>query len=148
MAEHGYRELRELTNEDSLRLLGTVRFGRIAFARYALPTIRPVNHLVDGEDVIVHANLGIVPLHADRQVVSYEVDTIDHDTQLGWCVILTGVTEAVTDPEDIARYERLIDSWLPGARHRLVRIRPDIVTGIEMVGHAEVPGSPGPLAAP
>lgn len=148
MAEQGHRELRELTNADSLRLLGTVRFGRIAFARYALPTIRPVNHVVDGEDVIVHANLGIVPLHVDRQVVSYEVDTIDHETQLGWCVILTGTTAAVTDPEDIAHYERLIDPWLPGAPHRIIRIQPDIVTGIELVGYAEIPDAPGPIATP
>ncbi|MBF6327210.1 pyridoxamine 5'-phosphate oxidase family protein [Nocardia transvalensis] len=141
MADHGERELRELTNGDSLRLLGSVRFGRLVFARHALPTIRPVNHIVDGEEVIIHANLGIVPLHADRQVVSYEADTIDHHTQLGWCVILTGTAEAVTDPEEIARYERLIDPWLPGARHRIVRIHPDIVTGIELVGKVQVPGS-------
>jgi hypothetical protein len=108
-----------------------------------LPTIRPVNHIVDGEDVIVHANLGVVPLHGDRQVVSYEVDTIDPDTQLGWCVILTGTAEAVTDPEDIGRYEGLIEPWLPGARHRIIRIHPDIVTGIELIRQAEIPGATG-----
>ncbi len=138
MAEQGRRELRELTDADSLRLLGTVRFGRIAFARYALPTIRPVNHVLDGEDVVVHANLGIVPLHVERQVVAYEVDTIDEQTQLGWCVILTGTTEAVTDPADALRFEDLIDPWLPGSPYRIIRIHPDIITGIELVGN---PGS-------
>ncbi|RDI68665.1 pyridoxamine 5'-phosphate oxidase family protein [Nocardia pseudobrasiliensis] len=138
MADRGERELRELTNGDALRLLGSVRFGRVVFARHALPTIRPVNHIIDGEYVIIYANLSIVPMHSDRQVVSYEADTIDHETQLGWCVILTGTAEPVLDPDEIARYERLIDPWLPGARNRVVRIRPDIVTGIELVTKVEV----------
>ncbi len=138
MADRGERELRELTNGDALRLLGSVRFGRVVFARHALPTIRPVNHIIDGEYVIIYANLSIVPMHSDRQVVSYEADTIDHETQLGWCVILTGTAEPVLDPDEIARYERMIDPWLPGARNRIVRIRPDIVTGIELVTEVEV----------
>lgn len=147
MAEDGHRELRELTIAEALRLLGTVRFGRIVFARYALPTIRPVNHIVEGQDVVIHANLGIVPPHVERQVVAYEADTINHDTQLGWCVILTGTTEAVTDPDDVLRYERQVDPWLHGVQHRIIRIHPDIVTGIELIGRAEVPGTPGSVAA-
>ncbi|MCM6775771.1 pyridoxamine 5'-phosphate oxidase family protein [Nocardia sp. CDC159] len=138
MAVRGERELRELTNGDALELLGTVRFGRVVFARHALPTIRPVNHMIEDDQVIIYANLSIVPLHSDRQVVSYEADTIDHHTQLGWCVILTGTAEAVRDPDEVARYERLIDPWLPGVRRRVVRIRPDIVTGIELVEKVEV----------
>ncbi|MFI5777823.1 pyridoxamine 5'-phosphate oxidase family protein [Nocardia sp. NPDC051570] len=132
MVDGGARELRELTNDDALRLLGTVRFGRVVFTRHALPTIRPVNHVVDGEHVIIYANPSVVPMHSDRQVVSYEADTIDHHTQLGWCVILTGTAEAVLESDEIARYERQIDPWLPGVLHRIVRIRPDIVTGIEL----------------
>jgi hypothetical protein len=142
------RELRELTNGDSLRLLGSVRFGRVVFVRHALPTIRPVNHIVDQDDVVIYANHSIVPLHADREVIAYEADTIDHDTQLGWCVILTGTAEAITDPDDIARYEQLIDPWLPGARHRIIRLHPDIVTGIELVSRAGVSRAPGSVAAP
>jgi hypothetical protein len=145
MAVDGERQLRELTSGDSLRLLGTVRFGRIVFNRHSVPTIRPVNHVVDGDEVIIYANLGIVPLHTDRQVVAYEADTIDHDTQLGWCVILTGAAEAVTDPEAVTHYEHLIEPWLPGARHRIVRLRPDIVTGIELIGTAGVPRAPGSM---
>ncbi|MCX4095957.1 pyridoxamine 5'-phosphate oxidase family protein [Nocardia sp. alder85J] len=141
MAVHGERELRELTDGDSLRLLATVRFGRLVVNRHSVPIIRPVNHLVEGDDLIIYAGLGIGPPVPERQVVAYEADTIDHETQLGWCVILTGPAETVADHDAVARYERLMDPWLPGARPRILRMRPDAVTGIELVGAAGVPGS-------
>jgi nitroimidazol reductase NimA-like FMN-containing flavoprotein (pyridoxamine 5'-phosphate oxidase superfamily) len=139
MAVDRERELRELTDGDSLRLLATVRFGRMVVNRHSVPTIRPVNHLVEGDDLIIYAAFG-GPLFQGRQVVAYEADTIDHETQLGWCVILTGPAEAVGGDEAL-RYERLMDPWLPGARHRILRMSPDVVTGIELVGAA---GAPGP----
>ena len=43
----------ELDGVEALRLLGSVSLGRIVFTRHALPTVRPVNHvLVDGDVVI------------------------------------------------------------------------------------------------
>ena len=36
-----------------MRLLASVSLGRIVFAARALPAIRPVNHLVDGDYVII-----------------------------------------------------------------------------------------------
>ncbi|MQY28670.1 pyridoxamine 5'-phosphate oxidase family protein [Nocardia aurantia] len=133
--------MRELTDGDSLRLLATVRFGRMVVNRHSVPMIRPANHLVEGDDLIIYASLGGAPLYPDRQVVAYEADTIDHETQLGWCVILTGPAEVVGDDEEVARYERLTDPWLPGARRRILRMCPDVVTGIELVGAAGVPRS-------
>ncbi|ATL66519.1 pyridoxamine 5'-phosphate oxidase family protein [Nocardia terpenica] len=123
---------RDLTTTESLRLLAGVRFGRIVYSRYALPTIRPVNHLVDGETIIVHAEraAGLAP---ERQVVAYEADTLDEDTRRGWCVIVTGTSDRVTDPAEIDRYRGQLCAWLPGPRDHFVRIEPDIITGIEFV---------------
>jgi nitroimidazol reductase NimA-like FMN-containing flavoprotein (pyridoxamine 5'-phosphate oxidase superfamily) len=133
MDVQGRREIRELSYPDSLRLLATVRFGRVVFTRHTRPMIRPVNHLVDGDQLIIYANLNLVPVQAGRQVVAYEADTISHATQLGWCVILTGTAEPIDEPLELRRYEQLIDPWLPGSRSRLVRIEPDLITGIELV---------------
>ncbi|MFE3938030.1 pyridoxamine 5'-phosphate oxidase family protein, partial [Streptomyces goshikiensis] len=47
------RHMRDLDRSEALRLLSTVSLGRIVFTRHALPAVRPVNHLVVGEDVIV-----------------------------------------------------------------------------------------------
>ncbi|GAB2687764.1 pyridoxamine 5'-phosphate oxidase family protein [Nocardia thraciensis] len=121
---------RELSTAQSLRLLASVRFGRVVFSRYALPTIRPVNHFMDDDTIVIHANPGI-GLTTDRQVVAYEADTIDHDTLLGWCVIVTGTAEEVDDPAEIARCRELLPATLPGSRDRIIRIYPEIVTGVE-----------------
>ncbi|KZM70817.1 pyridoxamine 5'-phosphate oxidase family protein [Nocardia terpenica] len=128
--EHSLRS-RELSTTQALTLLADVRFGRISFSRYALPTIRPVNHIVDKDDtIVIHANPGTT-LTPDRQVVAYQADTIDHETMHGWCVIVTGRAEEITDAEDIAYYRRRLRPALPGSHDRLIRIHPDIVTGVE-----------------
>jgi len=50
-----------------------------------------------------------------------------------WCVIVTGSAEPVQDPDEIERCRGLLQSWLPGPREHLVRILPDMVTGLEFV---------------
>ncbi len=130
------QESRDLTSAESLRRLGLVRYGRIVFARYALPIIRPVNHIVDGETIVVHATRAAA-LSAERQMVAYEADVIDENTRRGWCVIVTGAAEPVQDPEEIERCRALLRPWLPGPREHLVRILPDMVTGLEFVDPAE-----------
>lgn len=42
----------EVDRSEALRLLANVDYGRVVFARDALPAIRAVNHLVDAERVI------------------------------------------------------------------------------------------------
>lgn len=123
---------RDLTAAESLRRLASVRYGRIVFSRYTLPIIRPVNHIVDGETIIVHSNRGAAQT-PDPQVVAYEVDIIDEDTHRGWCVIVTGTAEPVEDATEIERYRALLQSWLPGPREHIVRIVPDRVTGLEFI---------------
>ncbi|WP_280357537.1 pyridoxamine 5'-phosphate oxidase family protein [Nocardia otitidiscaviarum] len=122
------RELhpQDLATDDAWKLLASIGFGRVVFTRHALPVIRPTNHLVDGETLIIHDNLA-----ADHQTVAYEADTLDHTHHTGWCVIVTGTTEPVTDPTDITHYRHVLHPSLPGPRHRLARIHPDHITGIE-----------------
>ncbi|MFB8278855.1 pyridoxamine 5'-phosphate oxidase family protein [Nocardia colli] len=132
MPAHRASETRELSVEDSLDLLHTVRFGRIAFSRHALPTIRPVRHtVVDGCIVIAADPAMIRTLH--RQVVAYEVDTIDHHTSLGRCVIITGIADTVTDQQELAHYQVHLQSG-SGPDNQLIVIDPDIITGIEYIG--------------
>lgn len=124
---------RDLTSAESLRRLSRVRFGRIVFSRYALPTIRPVNHFVDGETIVVHTNHSAT-LSLERQVVAYEADVIDERARRGWCVIVTGTTEMIEDPDEEQRYRDRLRPWLPGPGDHIVRIIPDMVTGVEFIG--------------
>ena len=52
------RQAVELTADESWRLLAGTSLGRIVFTRHAMPAIRPVNHLVDDETVIIRSHLG------------------------------------------------------------------------------------------
>jgi hypothetical protein len=130
VAEPDALAARALPDAECLRLLTQVRFGRIVYSRYASPTIRPVNHVVDEEMIVVGPGLGVgIPPY--QQVVTYEADTLDPDTQQGWCVIVTGTAEPVTDPDESARYHQLLHFRLPGGQENILCIRPEVITGIE-----------------
>ncbi|GAA3046147.1 pyridoxamine 5'-phosphate oxidase family protein [Streptomyces roseofulvus] len=133
------RRTGQLGRAEALRLLGTVSLGRIVFTHQALPAIRPVNHLMDGEDVIVRLHDGatlaslVTPTQAAGVVVAYEADVIDPETHLGWSVVVTGYARQVTDENELARFAARLRPW---ARHpamnTAVRIRPDLVTGLRL----------------
>ncbi|MGV9899629.1 pyridoxamine 5'-phosphate oxidase family protein, partial [Streptomyces tendae] len=48
----------ELGAEEALALLGSVSLGRVVFTRQALPTIRPVNHVLDDGDIVIRTHEG------------------------------------------------------------------------------------------
>ncbi|WP_405969517.1 pyridoxamine 5'-phosphate oxidase family protein [Streptomyces sp. NBC_00988] len=129
----------ELDSAEALRLLGSVSLGRIAFTRQALPTIRPVNHVVDGGVIVIRTHEGAAltsrTLQADGPgvVVAYEADSIDPDTHLGWSVVVTGYVHLVTDADELARYQGLLRPWVQQTTDYTVRIRPDLVTGLLLV---------------
>jgi hypothetical protein len=52
------REALELTAAESWQLLAAVSLGRIVFTQHAMPAIRPVNRLVDGQVIIIRPPLG------------------------------------------------------------------------------------------
>ncbi|WP_024804172.1 pyridoxamine 5'-phosphate oxidase family protein [Nocardia sp. BMG51109] len=131
-ATHKTVAARDIAPDEALRLLASVNFGRIVFSRHALPTIRPANHAVVDGSVITDAPLA-TSMTPHRQVVAYEADIIDHTTHLGWCVIVTGPTDEITDPHQRERYRALLNPGLPGPRDRVITIRPDIVTGIRFI---------------
>ncbi|HUC27316.1 MAG TPA: pyridoxamine 5'-phosphate oxidase family protein, partial [Streptosporangiaceae bacterium] len=80
------RRMEELTKPQSMELLGSVPVGRIVFTHHALPAIRPVNHLVADDLIIVRATDGaaITGLAEYRgMVVAYEADAFDPVRRLG-----------------------------------------------------------------
>ncbi|MGW0705514.1 pyridoxamine 5'-phosphate oxidase family protein [Streptomyces sp. NPDC002643] len=128
----------DLDTDEALRLLGSVSLGRIVFTRHALPTVRPVNHVLDAGHIVIRTHeataLTAHAQEADDQgvVVAYEADSIDPDTHLGWSVVVTGYARPVTDPEELARYRAMLRPWVSGTMDHAVRIRPDLVTGIRL----------------
>lgn len=135
---HAPRRMAELTRAQALQLLGSISLGRIVFTQSALPTLRPVNHILDRGQIVIRTHLGAaLTQHTGRAgrggvVVAYEADSIDPVTHLGWSVIVTGYARQVTDPDDLARYRALLEPWVDRTMDHAVRIRPDMVTGFRL----------------
>lgn len=125
----------------------------IVFTRHALPTIRPVNHILDNGDVIIRTQEGTALTSHTRQagdpgvVVAYEADAIGPDTHLGWSVVVIGYAHLVTDPADLARYQALLHPWVKQTMDYAVRIRPDLITGV-LLSDADEPAAPGARGGP
>nr|WP_234443733.1 pyridoxamine 5'-phosphate oxidase family protein [Streptomyces sp. NRRL B-24484] len=134
-----------LGRSECLKLLASVPLGRIVFTKDALPAIRPVNHIVADDAVIIrtHDSAALTTAIAGTggTVVAYEADAIDPDTHLGWSVVVTGYARPVTDPDDLRRYEQLLHPWVDTPMTRTVRIKAELVTGFRLTEQPPAPGS-------
>ena len=131
------RRLQVLPREESLRLLRSVSVGRLVFTHLALPAIRPVNHVVEGNQVVIRAYLGttIDTAVGDNagMVVAYEADLIDPDTHLGWSVIIVGRASRLAEGLEADRYRRLLKPWVENSSDDVIAIRADMVDGFRLV---------------
>ncbi|MUM04626.1 pyridoxamine 5'-phosphate oxidase [Mycobacterium sp. CBMA 213] len=116
----------------ALQLLASIDYGRVVFTLNALPAVRPVNHLLDGGRIIIRTRLTSAIARAisasEALVVAYEADQMDLETRTGWSVVVAGRAYTVTEPAEIAEYERRLHPWVNHA-DTVVAIEPDIVTG-------------------
>jgi hypothetical protein len=127
----------DLTEEECWRLLGGVSLGRIVFTMRAMPAIRPVNHVIDGQAIIVRTHLGsAITAHAagGGAVVCYEADDLDPVRHTGWSVIATGMASLVTDPAEATRYRRMLAPWIDGEMDYVLQIKPQILSGLHLAG--------------
>jgi Pyridoxamine 5'-phosphate oxidase len=136
------RQTVELSASESWRLLSGVSVGRIVFTQRAMPAVRPVNHLVEQEDIIVRSHLGAaIVAHArtveQGTVVAYEADDIDLVRHTGWSVIATGMAWLVSDPAAVGRYEQMLEPWVQREMDHVIAIRPQIITGLRLTGWSQ-----------
>lgn len=124
---------RSLSSQECYRLLASVAMGRVAFTMQALPVIRPVNHLVHDDDIIIRTHADAALMSAVGQVVAYEADVIDAVSHVGWSVIVTGKATLVRDPAELERFRRDLDPWFGLDMHHVIRISPGLVTGYELL---------------
>lgn len=133
----GARRAMELTRRESWRLLTGVSLGRIVFTRHAMPAVRPVNHVVDEDRIIIRSHLGAqIVSHAravDGVVVCYEADELDPVEHTGWSVIVTGLARMVTDPAAISQYDRLLEPWVDTTMDYVIAIEARDITGLRLI---------------
>ncbi|HVB45528.1 MAG TPA: pyridoxamine 5'-phosphate oxidase family protein [Streptosporangiaceae bacterium] len=131
-----YRWLEKLTRTKALELLASVPVGRLVFNHQAVPAIRPVNHLVEGESIVVRLSSGAaITAAAGRggMMVAYEADVIDTVTQLGWSVVVVGTARLLSDEIATARYRSRLRSWISGAADDVITISAEVVSGYRLV---------------
>ena len=125
---------------DSLRLLDSVPVGRVGFLADGEIVILPVNHLMDGPDVIFRTGSGSkLSSVGGKNLIGFEADQYDARTRSGWSVVISGFTEVVESDAEIERFERLgLQSWggADAGDPHWVRIRPTSVTGRRTPGTA------------
>ena len=127
--------LTALDRSECLRLLSTAAIGRIVVpvGSGARPVIRPVHFAFDhvSQSVVFRSLPGgklYALLHSTR--AAFEADAIDAEGGGGWSVIVEGSAEAVRDPMELRRLERLgVPGWLGGQEARWMRIRARTVSG-------------------
>jgi nitroimidazol reductase NimA-like FMN-containing flavoprotein (pyridoxamine 5'-phosphate oxidase superfamily) len=132
------RRMEELTKPQSLELMKTVQVGRLVFVHNALPAVRPVNHLVENDTIIIRVTMGAaitkdVAVGYRGMTVAYEADAIDTARQLGWSVIAVGTAQLITDRLEAERYRSLIEPWVAGPADEVISISADMVRGYRMV---------------
>jgi hypothetical protein len=126
----------ELSRGESLRLLGSVPFGRVIFTSRALPAIQPVPHLLAGQQIIIRASLGAaIRPGADGSgtIMAYQADLIDPAERLGWSVVVVGRAYRVTGELLAARYRRSLRPWIDEEMDDVIAIDADLVTGFRIV---------------
>lgn len=131
--------MRPVDRDEALRLLGTTSYGRILFTIRGLPAVRPVNHLVDGGDVILRTHTGAAILRAIGQVVAYQADLVIAGPRLGWSVVVIGMARVEEDAEAVARYERILRPTVDLPMDHVIRIRPELVNGDVLATAGDLP---------
>ena len=123
-------EMRPLTARECFDLLATQDVGRVAFSEHAMPTIRPVNFVLDNGDIVIRTGTSGSISRLTSEVVAFEVDHFDRHSHTGWSVVVLGKVHPVTDVDDLVR---LADPqhrpWPAGDRSHFLRIPVDIISG-------------------
>jgi len=121
--------------DDCLRLLASVPVGRVGFHADGEVVVLPVNHAVDGQDVVFRTVRGSKLSSAEEHgLVAFEADDYDPQARSGWSVVISGHAETVYEDAQIQRLARLgLHPWAAAVdRPFWIRIRPTSVTGRQL----------------
>jgi nitroimidazol reductase NimA-like FMN-containing flavoprotein (pyridoxamine 5'-phosphate oxidase superfamily) len=120
--------LTEMSRRECFEALASRPVGRVAYCDAAGAVVIPVNHAMDGEDVLFRIASGTSLARNLRDVASFQVDDFEEYMQSGWSVLIRGEVSYVDHDGAADRGERPVP-WADGRREVLVRIRPTAVTG-------------------
>ena len=106
--------------------------GRVGFFADGEVQVLPVNHVVDGQDVIFRTAQGSKLSATDgRSPITFEADDYDEQTHSGWSVVMNGRAESVDEDAELDRLSRTgLRPWAGTVERPFwIRIRPTSVSG-------------------
>jgi uncharacterized protein len=118
--------------DECLGLLAAVPVGRVGFFADGEIVVLPVNHIVDGQDVVFRTAYGSKLSAAEGQdLAAFEADHYNKRTRSGWSVLVTGRAEMVDAEAEIQRLSRRdLHPWVTEIERPFwIRIRPISVSG-------------------
>ena len=144
-----------MPSDECLRLLASVPVGRVGFVADGEVVVLPVNHLVDGQDVIFRTAHGSKLSAAEGQDLAvFEADNYNEQTLSGWSVLISGRAQVVDAEADIQRLRLSLSRlgvypWVTAVRHPFwIRIRPVSVSGRQTRGTRWAPHIGGTYSQP
>jgi nitroimidazol reductase NimA-like FMN-containing flavoprotein (pyridoxamine 5'-phosphate oxidase superfamily) len=122
-----------IAQDRCLALLEEAEFGRLAFTADGVPTIRPVNHRLLRQTLIIRTTYDSLLGHLNGDKVAYEVDEIDPATHAGWSVVATGTATPISDVDEIveAAHPRR-RPWAEGDRGQFLKITIEDISGRQL----------------
>jgi nitroimidazol reductase NimA-like FMN-containing flavoprotein (pyridoxamine 5'-phosphate oxidase superfamily) len=123
--------LEVLDHDECMRLLGSVKIGRVGVSTDAMPVVLPVTFALDGDRIVFCSTPG-TKLYTAREhaMVAFEADDIDADLRQGWSVCVAGPAAVVTEDADLDRVRRLpLHPWAQLDGASFVAIGCQLVTG-------------------
>lgn len=137
--DHGGLEV--LTFDECMALLASQPVGRIAYMEAGAPVILPVNHRLEGRQIVFRTAHGSKLAAAlMNRPVAFEIDGYDAEKRTGWSVLVRGRIEVLFDPAESAVVDgERPEPWADSAdRDWWIRVLPDDVTGRRIPEFEEV----------
>jgi nitroimidazol reductase NimA-like FMN-containing flavoprotein (pyridoxamine 5'-phosphate oxidase superfamily) len=126
------RGLRELSETECWRLLGSHDLGRIAFLIDDWPQVFPVNYATGEGAVLFRSTSGAKTTHGPGSRACFEIDGWDDIAGIGWSVMVQGTIRDITDATDEQALELRqlsLHPAPPGVRNHLLALPAIRVTG-------------------
>ena len=122
------------------------------FTERALPAVVPVTFALHADGIVMRT-FGYTSLAAAAArggVLAFELDHIDPASRTGWSVVVLGEPELVTNAEERARINLVLEPWAPGHHDVCIRLPLTVVTGRRIASSGSAPAtsavSPSPHA--
>lgn len=121
----------QLSRDECLHLLESAAWGRLGVIVGDRPQIFPVNHVVEGQAILIRTGAGTKLDAAADQPVAFQADGLAPVRSAAWSVHVSGHAVEVTDVREIVGLmPDLAEPLETGVKPHLLRIEIEEITGV------------------